>query len=43
MKEPEDIVVYLNEYLLSKATLRGKKILVSAGPTYELIDPVRLI
>ena len=43
MKEPEDIVVHLNEYLLSKATLRGKKILVSAGPTYELIDPVRFI
>ena len=43
MKEPEDIVVYLNNYLLSKATLRGKKILVSAGPTYEFIDPVRFI
>ena len=43
MKEPEDIVAFLNEYLLSKATLRGKKILVSAGPTYELIDPVRFI
>ena len=43
MKEPEDIVVLLNEYLLSKATWRGKKILVSAGPTYELIDPVRFI
>ena len=43
MKEPEDIVAFLNEYLLSKATWRGKKILVSAGPTYELIDPVRFI
>ena len=43
MKEPEDIVVFLNDYLLSKATLRGKKILVSAGPTYEFIDPVRFI
>ena len=43
MKEPEDIVVYLNDYLLSKATLRGKKILISAGPTYEFIDPVRFI
>ena len=43
MKEPEDIVVYLNDYLLSKATLRGKKILVSAGPTYEFLDPVRFI
>ena len=43
MKEPVDIVVYLNDYLLSKATLRGKKILVSAGPTYEFLDPVRFI
>ena len=43
MKEPEDIVVFLKDYLLSKATLRGKKILVSAGPTYEFIDPVRFI
>ena len=43
MKEPEEIVAFLNEYLLSKATWRGKKILVSAGPTYELIDPVRFI
>ena len=43
MKEPEDIVVYLNDYLLSKATLRGKKILVSAGTTYEFLDPVRFI
>ena len=43
MKEPEDIVVFLTDYLLSKATLRGKKILVSAGPTYEFIDPVRFI
>tara|TARA_B100000963_G_scaffold169820_1_gene147734 strand:+ start:342 stop:1529 length:1188 start_codon:yes stop_codon:yes gene_type:complete len=43
MKEPEDIVVFLNDYLISKATLRGKKFLVSAGPTYEFIDPVRFI
>ena len=43
MKDPEDIVVFLTDYLLSKATLRGKKILVSAGPTYEFIDPVRFI
>ena len=43
MKQPEDIVVFLKDYLLSKATLRGKKILVSAGPTYEFIDPVRFI
>ncbi len=43
MKEPEDIVFFLNDYLLSKATLKGKKILISAGPTYEYIDPVRFI
>ena len=43
MKEPEDIVAFLHQYLLSKASLRGKKILISAGPTYEYIDPVRFI
>ena len=43
MKEPEDIVSFLHQYLLSKASLRGKKVLISAGPTYEYIDPVRFI
>ena len=43
MKEPEDIVAFLHQYLLSKASLSGKKILISAGPTYEYIDPVRFI
>ena len=43
MKEPEDIVAFLHQYLLSKASLSGKKVLISAGPTYEYIDPVRFI
>ena len=33
----------LNPKLLSKLPLRGKKVLITAGPTYEAIDPVRFI
>ena len=43
LKEPEDIVDILNQYFLDKATLKNKKFLISAGPTYEAIDPVRFI
>ncbi len=43
MAEPETIVAYLAEHLLRGKTLKGKKALVSAGPTYEAIDPVRFI
>lgn len=43
MAEPDDIVAYLDHYFAQKATLRGKKILITAGPTYERIDPVRFI
>ncbi len=43
MAEPENIVNFLESYFLSKMPLRGKKILVTAGPTYEAIDPVRFI
>ena len=44
LPEPEAIVAFV-EAVLSKTPpdLRGKKILVSAGPTYEPIDPVRFI
>jgi phosphopantothenoylcysteine decarboxylase/phosphopantothenate--cysteine ligase len=43
MAEPENIVSYLeNNFFISKS-LDGKKALVSAGPTYEPIDPVRFI
>lgn len=43
MLEPEHIVMEINSFFESKAPLRGKKALVTAGPTYENIDPVRFI
>lgn len=44
MEEPEEIVRYLDEFFdENKDTLRGKKIMITAGPTYEKIDPVRFI
>ncbi|WP_242157665.1 bifunctional phosphopantothenoylcysteine decarboxylase/phosphopantothenate--cysteine ligase CoaBC [Aestuariivivens sediminis] len=43
MAEPEDIVSFIEQDILSKLPLKGKKILVTAGPTYEAIDPVRFI
>lgn len=43
MAEPENIVAFLENDLLEKLPLKGKKILVTAGPTYEAIDPVRFI
>ncbi len=43
MEEPENIVKVLDEFFSSSRPLSGKKILVTAGPTYERIDPVRFI
>ena len=43
MAEPENIISFLEADLLSKLPLKGKKILITAGPTYEAIDPVRFI
>jgi phosphopantothenoylcysteine decarboxylase/phosphopantothenate--cysteine ligase len=43
MAEPEEIVSFLENDLLKKLPLRGKHILITAGPTYEAIDPVRFI
>ena len=43
MSEPENIVSFLEKDLESKLPLKGKKILITAGPTYEAIDPVRFI
>ena len=43
LAEPENITEYVNNYFLDLATLRGKKIIVTAGPTHEAIDPVRFI
>ena len=42
MEEPEAIVAYLDAYF-DKKDLQGKKIMLTAGPTYEKIDPVRFI
>ncbi|MEZ4975125.1 MAG: bifunctional phosphopantothenoylcysteine decarboxylase/phosphopantothenate--cysteine ligase CoaBC [Flavobacteriaceae bacterium] len=43
MAEPEDIVAFLENDILNKLPLKNKKILITAGPTYEAIDPVRFI
>lgn len=43
MAEPEDIVQFIEDDILANLPLRGKKILITAGPTYEAIDPVRFI
>ncbi|QXP67268.1 bifunctional phosphopantothenoylcysteine decarboxylase/phosphopantothenate--cysteine ligase CoaBC [Polaribacter sp. AHE13PA] len=43
MAEPEDIVSFIEKDILSKLPLKGKKVLLTAGPTYEAIDPVRFI
>ena len=43
MAEPEIIVKYLEDFFISKDELKGKIFLVTAGPTYEAIDPVRFI
>lgn len=43
MAEPEDIVAFIENDILEKLPLRGKKVLITAGPTYEAIDPVRFI
>ena len=43
MAEPEDIIAFIEADILKKLPLRGKKVLITAGPTYEAIDPVRFI
>jgi phosphopantothenoylcysteine decarboxylase / phosphopantothenate---cysteine ligase len=44
MAEPEDIMTYLERYFAEKTgKLKGKTALVTAGPTYEALDPVRFI
>lgn len=43
MAEPETIVGILDHYFSSDLPLNGKKVLLTAGPTYEAIDPVRFI
>ncbi|MFV9551318.1 bifunctional phosphopantothenoylcysteine decarboxylase/phosphopantothenate--cysteine ligase CoaBC [Algibacter sp. PT7-4] len=43
MAEPEDILHFIEQDILKKLPLKGKKVLITAGPTYEAIDPVRFI
>jgi phosphopantothenoylcysteine decarboxylase/phosphopantothenate--cysteine ligase len=43
MAEPESILKWLNGFFLNKSELKGKRVLITAGPTYEPIDPVRFI
>ena len=43
MAEPEDIANQVSNFFASKQELRGKKVLITAGPTHEKIDPVRFI
>ena len=43
MQEPEVIVTALEEFFSKQAQLSKKKVLITAGPTYEAIDPVRFI
>ncbi len=43
MAEPQTIINKLHNFFLSHKELAGKKVLVTAGPTYEALDPVRFI
>ena len=43
MEEPEKIVEALEQFFAKQQKLAGKKVLITAGPTYEKIDPVRFI
>jgi len=43
MAEPENILAFIENKMESELPLKNKKILITAGPTYEAIDPVRFI
>ena len=43
MEEPEKIIEVLEDFFAKKQDLSGKKVVITAGPTYEKIDPVRFI
>ena len=43
LAEPQDIVSFMENDIMSSLPLYGKKVLITAGPTYEAIDPVRFI
>lgn len=43
MEEPEGIFAAVENFFAQKEDLKGKKVMITAGPTYEKIDPVRFI
>ena len=43
LAEPENIVAFLNDFFGRGNALQGQKVMITAGPTYEAIDPVRFI
>ncbi|GAA5029307.1 phosphopantothenoylcysteine decarboxylase [Marivirga lumbricoides] len=43
MQEPEEILIFVQKHFNQSKPFAGKKILITAGPTYEAIDPVRFI
>jgi phosphopantothenoylcysteine decarboxylase/phosphopantothenate--cysteine ligase len=43
MAEPEEIVQFMERDILKSLPLRGKRVMITAGPTHEAIDPVRFI
>ena len=43
MEEPDKIIEVLEDFFFAQKDLEKKKILITAGPTYEKIDPVRFI
>lgn len=43
MEEPENIVKALKDFFFTGSELSGKRVLITAGPTYEKLDPVRFI
>ena len=43
MEEPEEIIAFIVQQLKEGLPLANKKVLITAGPTYEAIDPVRFI
>ncbi len=43
MAEPEDIIAFIEKDILKKLPLKNKTVLITAGPTFEAIDPVRFI
>lgn len=43
MEEPEQIAALVNDFFAIKSPLKGQKVVITGGPTYEAIDPVRFI